>query len=134
MSQREVFGDGWRARVRYLPAVLSVGIGLSVNNAKAVLEALLGIESGFNRTPKYRVEAGGDDWKQKRYRGSLNFVPYVELSLGVYFTLTACYAILNGIYGTLPFVFLFQFGFFYAAALSLFQNVGKLELPREQEA
>ena len=51
MSQREIFGDSWRSRIKYLPAVLSVGIGLSVNNAKAVIEALLGIESEFTRTP-----------------------------------------------------------------------------------
>src|SRR6187549_596966 len=56
MSQREVFGDSWRSRIRYLPAVLAVGIGISVNNAKAVLEALLGMQSEFTRTPKYRVE------------------------------------------------------------------------------
>src|SRR6266852_2141144 len=41
MSQREIFGDGWPSRLKYLPAVLSVGIGLSVNNAKALVEALL---------------------------------------------------------------------------------------------
>jgi len=124
MSQREVFGESWKTRIKYLPAVLSVGIGLSVNNAKAVLEALLGHASEFTRTPKYRVEAAGDDWKQKRYRGTLNFVPFIELLLGVYFTLMAYYAILNGIFGTLPFILLFQAGFLYAAALSLFQNVG----------
>src|SRR5207247_5388792 len=45
MSQREVFGDDWRSRIKYLPAVLAVGIGLSVNNAKAVLEALAGHDS-----------------------------------------------------------------------------------------
>ena len=56
MSQREIFGDEWRSRIKYLPAVLSVGIGLSVNNAKAVMEALLGLDSEFTRTPKYRVE------------------------------------------------------------------------------
>src|SRR6185503_13099302 len=117
-----------------LPAVLAVGIGLSVNNAKAVLEALLGFESEFTRTPKYRVEGAGDEWKQKRYRGSASFVPFVELALGVYFCFMAAYAASNGIYGTLPFVFLFQFGFLYAAALSLFQNAGRLTLVREQEA
>jgi cellulose synthase/poly-beta-1,6-N-acetylglucosamine synthase-like glycosyltransferase len=133
MSQREVFTD-WRSRLKYLPAVLSVGIGLSVNNAKAVIEALLGIESEFSRTPKYRVEAAGDEWKQKRYRGSMSFVPFIELLLGLDFTVMAYYAIVNGIYGTLPFIFLFQFGFLYAATLSLFQNMGKLTLVREQEA
>jgi cellulose synthase/poly-beta-1,6-N-acetylglucosamine synthase-like glycosyltransferase len=134
MSQREIFAESWRARIKYLPAVLAVGIGLSVNNAKAVLEALFGHASEFTRTPKYRVEGAGDEWKQKRYRGSLSFVPFGELLLGLYFTAMALYAFSNGIWGTLPFILLFQFGFLYAAALSLFQNVGKLTLVREQEA
>jgi cellulose synthase/poly-beta-1,6-N-acetylglucosamine synthase-like glycosyltransferase len=134
MSQREVFGESWRSRIKYLPMVLAVGIGLSVNNAKAVLEALLGMESEFTRTPKYRVEGASDEWKQKRYRGTLNFVPFVELSLAVYFSFMAYYALVNEIYGTLPFIFLFQGGYLYAAAMSLFQNVGKLALVGEQEA
>jgi hypothetical protein len=105
-----------------------------VNNAKAVVEALLGHDSEFTRTPKYRVEGAGDEWKQKRYRGSLNFVPFVELLLGLYFSVMAYYAATNAIFGTLPFILLFQFGFLYSATLSLFQNVSKLELVREQEA
>jgi cellulose synthase/poly-beta-1,6-N-acetylglucosamine synthase-like glycosyltransferase len=133
MSQREIFGDDWRSRIKYLPAVLSVGIGLSVNNTKAVLEALLGIDSEFTRTPKYRVEGAGDDWRLKRYRGCVNFVPFVELALGTYFTFMAYYAVSYGIFGTLPFIFLFQFGFLYAALLSLFQGF-KLDVVREQEA
>jgi cellulose synthase/poly-beta-1,6-N-acetylglucosamine synthase-like glycosyltransferase len=134
MSQREIFGDSWRSRIKYLPAVLSVGIGLSVNNAKAVFEALLGMESEFTRTPKYAVEGAGDEWKQKRYKGTLNFVPFAELLLGFYFSVMAVYAISNEIYATLPFIFIFQFGFLYAGVMSLFQNVGKLLLVREQEA
>jgi cellulose synthase/poly-beta-1,6-N-acetylglucosamine synthase-like glycosyltransferase len=134
MSQKEIFGDAWRGRIKYLPAVLSVGIGLSVNNAKAVLEALFGLDSEFTRTPKYRVERAGDDWKHKRYRGTLNFVPFVELTLGVYFSLMAYYAASNAIFGTLPFILLFQAGFLYAASMSLFQNVGRFGVVREQEA
>ncbi len=134
MSQREVFAETWRTRIKYLPAVLSVGIGLSVNNAKAVLEALFGHESEFTRTPKYRVEKASDEWKQKRYRGAVNFVPFVELALGVYFTYMAVYAATNGIFGTLPFILIFQFGFLYTGVLSLSQNLGKLGVVREQEA
>jgi len=134
MSQREVYGDDWRSRIKYLPAVLAVGIGLSVNNAKAVLEALVGHDSEFTRTPKYRVEGAGDDWKQKRYRGTVSFVPFVELTLGAYFSLMAYYAASNAILGPLPFIFLFQAGFLYAATMSLFQGFGKLDLVREQEA
>jgi cellulose synthase/poly-beta-1,6-N-acetylglucosamine synthase-like glycosyltransferase len=134
VSQKEIFGDGWASRLKYLPAVLSTGIGLSVNNAKAVIEAVLGQQSPFTRTPKYRVESAGDEWKQRRYRGSVTFVPYVELALGLYCTVMACYAITNGIFATLPFIALFQIGFFYAAALSLFQTVDRPSLVPEQEA
>jgi cellulose synthase/poly-beta-1,6-N-acetylglucosamine synthase-like glycosyltransferase len=133
VSQREIFGDSWRSRLKYVPAVLSMGIGLSVNNAKAVIEAVLGQESPFTRTPKYRVESAGDDWKQRRYRGNLTIAPYIELGLGLYCTVMACYAIANGIFATLPFIALFQVGFFYASALSLFQSVDRTALVSDQE-
>jgi cellulose synthase/poly-beta-1,6-N-acetylglucosamine synthase-like glycosyltransferase len=134
VSQREVFGASWSSRLKYLPAVLSTGIGLSVNNAKAVIEALLGYDTPFTRTPKYRVEAAGDDWKQRRYRVSVPFVPYVELALGLYCTVMAAYAVSNGLFGTLPFIVLFQLGFFYAAGLSLAQAGERAPLVAEQEA
>jgi cellulose synthase/poly-beta-1,6-N-acetylglucosamine synthase-like glycosyltransferase len=134
LSQREIFGDaGWR-RARYLPAALALGIGLSVNNAKAVLEALFGRESEFTRTPKHGVERRTDEWKKKRYHGGRSFVPYVELALGLYFTYVAAYALVNGLVGTLPFILLFQGGFLYASALSLFQGLVRLPRFRAQEA
>ena len=122
ISQREIFADTWKARLKYLPAVLAVGIGLSVNNAKAVIEALLGRQSEFTRTPKYRVEATGDDWRHKRYRGGRSLLPFVELTLGLYFGMMAVYAAVHGIWGTLPFILLFQSGFLYAAVMSFFQD------------
>ncbi len=135
MSQREVFGPEWRGRIKYLPAVLSVGIGLSVNNARAVIEALLGQQSEFVRTPKHKVEKAGEDWKARRYRGSVSFVPFVEVGLGLYFGVMAWYALANGIVATLPFIFLFQFGFLYSGVMSLFQGFGdRLPSFREQEA
>ncbi len=134
VSQREVFGQDWMSRLKYVPAVLSVGIGLSINNAKAVVEGLFGSPSEFTRTPKYRVEGAGDEWKHKRYRGTQSFVPVAELLLGLYFTVMAAYAAAYELYGTLPFIVLFQAGFLYAAFLSLFQNVGRLAVVREQEA
>jgi cellulose synthase/poly-beta-1,6-N-acetylglucosamine synthase-like glycosyltransferase len=132
-SQKEVFGEGWKSRIKYLPAVLAMGIGLSVSNAKAVIEALLGLDSEFTRTPKYGVELSSDDWRQKRYRGAMSFVPYVELMLGLYFTFMAYYAATNEIFGTLPFIVLFQVGFLYAGFMSLLQSLTGVEM-REQEA
>jgi len=134
MSQREIFGETWKGSLKYLLATLAVGIGLSINNSKAVLEALLGHKSGFARTPKYRVERADDEWKEKRYRGHMSFAPFFELALGIYFACMTYYAVCNRILWTLPFILLFQAGFFYTAALSLYQSLGKIAQVAEQEA
>ncbi len=121
VSQREIYRD-WRRRLKVLPMLLSLGIGMCLNNAKAVMEALLGKESGFVRTPKYRIESAEDSWQIKRYRGRKSYLPYVELALGFYFTATVAYAVVNQIYGSIPFLVLFQVGFLYTGALSLSEN------------
>jgi hypothetical protein len=46
----------------------------------------------------------------------------IELALGLYFTATLFYALANGIYGTVPFLMLFQIGFLYTGMLSLMQQ------------
>ena len=50
--------------------------------------------------------------------------PLIEVALGLYFTATLFYALANGIYGTVPFLMLFQVGFLYTGLLSLFQQFG----------
>src|SRR5439155_20939994 len=93
-----------------------------INDARAVLEALFHKESEFTRTPKYRIEANADEWVGKKYRQSVAVQPIVELVLGAYFTATVFYALANGIYGTLPFLVLFQVGFLYTGLLSIVQQ------------
>jgi cellulose synthase/poly-beta-1,6-N-acetylglucosamine synthase-like glycosyltransferase len=121
ISQRETYAD-WRTRVRYLPFVMAIGIGLAVNNAKAVLEALFGEPGEFTRTPKYGIERSQDDWQHKKYHQSMPIQPFVELGLGLYFTVTVFYALANEIYGTVPFLALFQFGFLYMGLTSILQQ------------
>jgi len=121
VCQREVHPD-WRVRAKYVPFLMSVGIGLSINNARAVVEALFRRDSEFTRTPKYRIEANADEWIGKKYRQSVAVQPLVELAFGLYFTWTAFYALANGIYGTLPFLVLFQVGFLYTGLLSVVQQ------------
>jgi cellulose synthase/poly-beta-1,6-N-acetylglucosamine synthase-like glycosyltransferase len=123
MSQREVHAD-WRTRIRYLPAVMAIGIGLAVNNTRALLEALFGKPGEFLRTPKYGIERCQDDWQHKKYHQSMAIQPFIEVALGLYFTVAIYYALSNGIYGTLPFLFLFQFGFLYTGLMSILQQVG----------
>jgi cellulose synthase/poly-beta-1,6-N-acetylglucosamine synthase-like glycosyltransferase len=121
VCQRELHAD-WITRAKYLPFLMSIGIGLAVNNTKAVFEALFNKQSEFARTPKYRVETDADEWIGKKYRQSFVVQPMIELALGLYFTATVFYALANGIYGTLPFLVLFQIGFLYTGLLSIIQQ------------
>ena len=127
ISQREVYED-WPSRVKYLPAVMAIGIGLAVNNARAVIEALLDKPSEFTRTPKYGIERQDDGWQHKRYHQSMAIQPLIEVALGLYFTMAVFYALQHDIYGTLPFLMLFQFGFLYTGLLSIFQQTGSHDL------
>jgi len=134
VSQREIHGD-WVSRLKYVPVLMSIGIGLSVNNARGVVEALLDKKSEFTRTPKYGIERQSDDWVSKKYRQSVLLQPVVEIGLGLYFTATVFYALANGIYGTVPFLVMFQFGFLYTGLLSVVQQyAGSVVLKTEVAA
>jgi len=121
VSQREIYAD-WQARLKYLPLLMALGIGLSINNTRAVIEALVNRESPFARTPKYGVERSGDDWMSKKYRQLVLVQPFVELAIGLYFTGAVLYALANGIYASLPFLVLFQVGYLYMGLVSIFQQ------------
>ena len=123
VSQRELYPD-WKTRLRYVPFLMSVGIGLAVNNTRAVLEALFHHETAFARTPKYGIERGSDQWAGKKYQQAVAVQPLVEIGLGLYFTMTVFYALANGIYGSLPFLVLFQAGFLYMGLTSVIQQSG----------
>jgi len=121
ICQREIHSD-WLSRLKYLPLLMSIGIGLSINNTRAVFEALFNKQSEFARTPKYRIEGDSDEWVGKRYRQSVAVQPFIELALGLYFTWTVFYALANQIYATLPFLVLFQIGFLYTGLVSIVQQ------------
>jgi cellulose synthase/poly-beta-1,6-N-acetylglucosamine synthase-like glycosyltransferase len=121
VSQREAYPD-WKQRVKYLPFLMAIGIGLCINNSRAVIEALLRKESDFARTPKYGIERTADEWVGKKYKQTMAVQPLIELTLGIYFTGAVFYAFSNGIFGTLPFLMLFQVGFLYTGLVSIVQQ------------
>jgi cellulose synthase/poly-beta-1,6-N-acetylglucosamine synthase-like glycosyltransferase len=47
-----VSGQNWKRALLVMPALVTLGIGLAVNNSRAVLDAFLGGKSEFVRTPK----------------------------------------------------------------------------------
>lgn len=122
VSQKELFPGRWYKTLIYLPFLMSLGIGLTITNTRAVLEALLGIKSSFKRTPKYRVLKRGEKSNAAKYRKRLGIVPWIELLIGCYFALTIWYAVVNQNYFTVPFLLLFVVGYWYTGMLSLLQG------------
>jgi len=122
VSQRELFPRTWPRALLYLPFLMALGIGLTLTNTIAVLEALIGKKSAFARTPKYRVETKRDVVRGSKYRKRLGWVPWVELLIGSYFALTVYYALDNENYFTVPFLLLFVIGYWYTGLMSLLQG------------
>ncbi len=120
-TQREL-GLGWWGRIKYLPFLMSLGIGMAINNAKAVLEALVKNETGFTRTPKTGSEGNKVKVVKKAYRGKGGWMPYVELAFGAYFTAAVWFAWDNNVFTSLPFLVLFQMGFLYVGLTSFLEG------------
>ncbi len=122
MSEREIFPKSWKKTIYYLPFLMALGIGLTVTNTKAVIEALLGIKSAFVRTPKYRVAQKGEKSQAAKYRKRLKLTPWIELLLGCYFAAAIYYTFANDNFFTAPFLILFVVGYWYTGLMSLLQG------------
>jgi len=122
MSQRELFPKTWWKTFFYLPFLMALGIGLTVTNTKAVMEALFGIKSAFVRTPKYRVAKKGEKSQAAKYRKRLVLAPWIEILLGFYFLGAILYTFSNHNYFTAPFLILFVIGYWYTGLMSLLQG------------
>jgi len=97
-------------------------VGLSVSNAKAVLEAVFGRKSEFVRTPKYGGCPTGlylSAPLSGRGRKKRSLLPYVELLFGVYMAGCTIHSLMHIRAAlTAPFLVIFTFGFFYVAVTS----------------
>jgi cellulose synthase/poly-beta-1,6-N-acetylglucosamine synthase-like glycosyltransferase len=122
-SQTEIGRSGKRA-LKYMPVLMSIGLGLSLNNVHAVLEALVGRSTEFTRTPKYRIEGDGGEWKDKKYRARGNFSLVAELVLAVYFFSALVFAVVERYWLGVPFLLVFFNGFAYTATVSLLSRSG----------
>lgn len=111
-----------------LPALMSIGIGIALNNARGCIEALLGHDSAFVRTPKYNTTApiGSATGKTQPSLSVLAtpsiklWMSVIEIAMGLY-TLE-CARLSLVVHDTVisfPFLLLFASGYLYVGLLSL---------------
>jgi cellulose synthase/poly-beta-1,6-N-acetylglucosamine synthase-like glycosyltransferase len=120
-THRALYGNLLGA-VKRLPLMMALSIGLSINNARAVLEGLFGVDSEFVRTPKHGIKQRDERWVSKRYKSAVgNLSTYLELLFGAYFVVTIGLAVVTGSWVNIPFLVVFMVGFLYVGTLSLHQ-------------
>ncbi len=121
-----VSGGSLKRCVKYLPALMSIGIGLAVNNTRAVLSGLFSRGGEFVRTPKLGALAEGSASRPagrapsggKLYRQRLDRLYVVEILMGLW----ALAAFMGSFFGGTkagPFLLLQAGGFIYVGVLSV---------------
>ncbi len=97
---------------RTFPIFITVSMGLSLHNALAVAEGLLGFKSAFIRTPKFNLSKKGQSWKGNQYV-KLKFSPLtlMEAFLAIYFAFGIFLGIYLKDYGLIIFHLMLVLGF-----------------------
>ena len=133
VSQREAYPD-WKGRLWILPVLVAIGVGIAVNNTRAVVEALVGWKSDFVRTPKHGVGRedvpavgtlpeesfpSGIAGRYRTYRTSPQLLIVLELSMAAYGFLSLYLYCAAGRWAVVPFLTLSSVGFLVVGLLSL---------------
>ncbi|MBK1791846.1 glycosyltransferase family 2 protein [Persicirhabdus sediminis] len=136
-SQKALRPGTWKKDILYLPLLLALGIGMSINNAKAVLEAVFGHETGFVRTPKYGIdkdeEKKSNSWKSSRYKGIKSLMPFFELAFGIFFLVIVVENLITMNWVTAILLMPFPVGFFYTSLSSIARVMPELFASKEQK-
>jgi cellulose synthase/poly-beta-1,6-N-acetylglucosamine synthase-like glycosyltransferase len=118
----------WRRAAWLLPFLMSVGIGLAVNNTRAVLEGLLSKSGEFVRTPKLGEAAecrvtrrSREAWVPYRLPSKPFFV--AEIMVGLWAAVSFVEFLLIGRLAVTPLVLINAVGFTYVGVLSLVHDV-----------
>jgi cellulose synthase/poly-beta-1,6-N-acetylglucosamine synthase-like glycosyltransferase len=111
VSQRAQ-GRSTMRSIMLVPMLMAVGVGVSVVNTRAIVEALIGRSSPFVRTPKYgdQTDVDPDPVVYRRMSafpaGTLETVLAVVMMLSIVMSLTQPLSLVS-----LPFLLLFAFGY-----------------------
>jgi cellulose synthase/poly-beta-1,6-N-acetylglucosamine synthase-like glycosyltransferase len=122
-SQKLLYGR-MADKLLIMPVLLATSIGLGVNNGRAVLEALAGHVTGFERTPKVGEVAGQSEKSASslasQYKAlSTRSFDYIEIMLAVFYAGNLIWAVSKGYWVVVPFLALFTSGFLYTGLMSL---------------
>jgi cellulose synthase/poly-beta-1,6-N-acetylglucosamine synthase-like glycosyltransferase len=119
VSSQRALREADRRRLRDLPLLMLLGTGIAVSNTRAVLEALLRIDSEFVRTPKASLTDGQRARADVGYRIPIDALCLVEAALALWSAVGVAVYVQRGSWLIGPFLALNAASFAWVAALSL---------------
>ena len=133
VAHRELYPRTWKRAIFMIPALMAAGVALTLNNTKAVVEALCRVQTAFARTPKYAIGEHKVKLENVQYKSRTGWLPYVEILFGLYFLYMILFAIDSMNYLAIPFLLLFVSGYFWAAFSKLYADYqGRLQWHRQR--
>jgi cellulose synthase/poly-beta-1,6-N-acetylglucosamine synthase-like glycosyltransferase len=108
-------GKPIRERISILALLIVLGMGLSINNSRAVFEALIGKQSSFLRTPKFDIMG-----KTKSVRSGEYLLPrdpsvWAEIVLALYASTLLVYVLVQGVWSLVVWLLLYASGYIMIA-------------------
>nr|WP_320131271.1 glycosyltransferase [uncultured Holophaga sp.] len=140
LSQREAHNNqNWWNRIKYIPGLMSLGIGLGLNQSKAVIEGFFSNNIEFKRTPKLGVDENGKVATKAAYKVPKNLITFLDLAFAIYYLAALVISIHLRKWASVPFLWLFFSGFAYVSLMSLsdmqlFRRFTTEELEDEENA
>jgi hypothetical protein len=104
-----------------LAVLVGLGTGLAVNNTRAVLEAILGLDSEFKRTPKFAITGRSAAWQDSNYTLPRDPAAWLELILALFAFALLAWTISQGIWWLIPWLVMYAGGYGYVSGLAFLQ-------------
>lgn len=131
-SQKEIYKD-WTSRLTFLPVMIMIGTGVAVVNTRAWLEAMLGVQSSFKRTPKLRVENAKDNLKDRlMYTIPFDFHAVLEFFMGLYCLFCVYISFVVDKPFIIGFLFIYALGFFFVSINTAKEALWKLQVKAQK--
>jgi len=114
----------WK-RIQRIFVLLLLGMGMSVNNTRAVLEALLGVQSPFLRTPKYNLTGKLKRFQPADYKLPIDLSLVIETLLAGYSLALMVAVVRASAWNLAPWLFLYTAGYTFVAGSGLWEHWGR---------
>jgi len=137
LAQHRLSPRRWILRWAWLPLLMLLGTGLTVNNTLAVFQGFRQQGGAFLRTPKFNVDQGHKQWHHSGYQLPLQPMVMGELFFCIYALITIYVALTQGHSGAAPFLAIYAAGFGLMVGVELWQAWGRrsaqVDLRRQRE-